>query len=432
MAVFAKDLLYPGKYTLRDGREVVFRKDEIPHYAQRLNDMTAAGLHVPLSWNHQDDAGPYYSADAKANRAKHNLGFALTAEVAADGSLAGTVDVPVAADAERLPAAKFVSPRIEENFTDSTGKIWPGKSIVHLAVTPRPVQHNQQPFQPVSLAMELSLDGVVSLGDGPPVDAKKGDPPEDPPKKTDDPKDADKPEAIPDLGSLEKLLCELEETCQLVLPADTTVQNLIERLMTALLTAKAHNEKNAPDEDEPPYPGTEPPSAATPPAVSMSADAPAVVAFKAILTRVLEKMVAKTIRPAPVAAPIQMSMDHPGAKKLRDYATRETAERIRTLAPVLGKALHDEMAATLAAQPLDLSTDGDPMPTGIIADLAAYERLLKARPKFFEASLGFEHAEPVEPPAPTVGAPQTQAETDKLVTEFFEMTGGKPAKPVKK
>ncbi len=179
-------------------------------------------------------------------------------------------------DAKRLPAVRFVSPRIEKDVKDGTGKVWPGLSITHLAVTDRPVQTPQQPFKPVSLAFDLSLDGWSLSEEDPAKTDPPGDGNEEPDEKgkeKEPPENEEEDDKIPDKGSMEGVIKALSEEGY-VLPSDTTGENFIERLYTALMTAKAVREKDKPAEEEEPYPGTEPPNEAQPP-VSMSLDTPA-------------------------------------------------------------------------------------------------------------------------------------------------------------
>ena len=163
MARFHKDALYSGTFRLADGRKFVCEPHEIEHYARRLKDMVAAGLGVPLSWEHQG-VQPMTAAERRAARAKHVLGWADDA-TPRGGILDAAFEVPVEADAELMPAVRFISPEITTDFVDGTGRLWPGKSITHFAVTARPVQPGQKAFQRAEAAT-LSLHRVrLSLGD---------------------------------------------------------------------------------------------------------------------------------------------------------------------------------------------------------------------------------------------------------------------------
>lgn len=311
-AKFKKDVLYAGKWRLPDGRDFVVTREEIAHFSQRARDMQAAGLSIPLAWEHQDDAKPMTAAEKKANSAKFNCGW--QSDVLPSGNLMETVfEVPVADDAARLPAARFISPEIQNDFVDGTGRLWPGPSITHYAVTARPVQIPQGTFTPVSLShgrVRLSLeawDGYdsVRLGADMPFPKKKKKPPveddadvtpeaddegepqggqdddtgagDDLPGGGDDDADTGIPGAdddgdgdVDDIGEgdddgnlglagggssqdarVSELIAHLAEMEHpLVLPPDTDASNLIDRLDTAVLTALAHQGKNPNGEDD--------------------------------------------------------------------------------------------------------------------------------------------------------------------------------------
>lgn len=155
---FVKDVLYPGTYRLADGRRVTYTPDDVKRMASRVKEMVREGLQIPACWDHQTDAKP----DRLAMRAKFNLGFVEDAEVTPEGYLSLVMDVPGEEDASRLPSVRFVSPEIVRDFVDGSGKKWDGPSITHIAVTPRPVQHKQQAFQPVRMSLDIVR---LSLGD---------------------------------------------------------------------------------------------------------------------------------------------------------------------------------------------------------------------------------------------------------------------------
>jgi hypothetical protein len=141
-----------------------------------LNALANAGIAVPIAWEHQDDAKPQTAAERKAGTARFNLGFADAAQLDPAGPMNVLLDVPNGADAERLASVRYVSPEIVTDFIDGMGRKWPGETITHFAVTSRPVQPNQKPFQLVQLSgsaagkknlMRLSLKGFsMALNNG--------------------------------------------------------------------------------------------------------------------------------------------------------------------------------------------------------------------------------------------------------------------------
>jgi hypothetical protein len=145
MARFRKDVLVPGTYALADGRRVTYTPDDVAGMARRARDMIAAGLSIPICWDHQD-VGITTDAERLARKAKATLGWVEGADVGPDGALSMTLEVPDEDDARRLPAIRFVSPEIDRDVSDGAGRTWPGRSITHVAVTPRPVQAKQNTF----------------------------------------------------------------------------------------------------------------------------------------------------------------------------------------------------------------------------------------------------------------------------------------------
>lgn len=157
-----KDVLYAGTWKLADGRLFKCSPDEIPHFAKRMSEMLGVGLNIPLTWEHQENIYAMSQEEMQkklADTTKATLGWAESAEAKA-GALNMEVNVPAEDDASKLQTIRFVSPTIKNNYVDSKGRMWPGKSIIQLAVTPIPVQHEQKPFRGVVDApMHLSLAG---------------------------------------------------------------------------------------------------------------------------------------------------------------------------------------------------------------------------------------------------------------------------------
>lgn len=179
METFVKDVLYPGVWHIPNGRggrkKVPFSRRDVRALQQRMQEMIAAGLSIPLAAEHQDQAKPLTAAERKADWVKRlTLGWAEDAEVAPEGYLTARVAVPLAEDAARLPAARFVSPEIVHDFVDGTGRLWPGPSITHLAVTARPVQYPQRPFQQVRMSNVIRLS-LQDFGGGKMAEKKKFD-----------------------------------------------------------------------------------------------------------------------------------------------------------------------------------------------------------------------------------------------------------------
>ncbi len=185
MALFRKDLVQPGKYRLLDGSVAEFTEMDCAQMRRNLEEMLAAGLHVPVAWGHQDVV-PMASGDRLAQDIKNVCGWVQApygGDVRQPG-LEGLLNVPLDEDARRMEAVRFVSPEVQRNWTDSTGRTWPGLSITHVAITARPVNHHQRPLVPVAESgpRRLSQDRVWLSNDpaeGGPMpddyDDKKGD-----------------------------------------------------------------------------------------------------------------------------------------------------------------------------------------------------------------------------------------------------------------
>jgi hypothetical protein len=168
MPTFVKDALYPGTYRLAGGRKVTYTRADIPHLARRLRDMKDSGLLVPLTWNHRQgpDGKPMTEEDQISTATRFTLGFADDAETTDEGYLQIKVNVPSEDDAKRLPVVRFISPAIKKDYIDGSGRLWKGLSIIHLAVTPRPVQSKQRPFKRVDdSTITLSLGDLMTDDD---------------------------------------------------------------------------------------------------------------------------------------------------------------------------------------------------------------------------------------------------------------------------
>lgn len=176
MARYAKTSLYPDVplYGTTDTGErvsVEFSANDSRHLHQRVKEMLAAGLQIPVAIEHQSSAKPMYHDDWErylAERAWATCGYLVDAEVQPDGKLKLIFDVPNADDAKRVEVIKFVSPEIMTDFVDGSGRMWDGMSITHLAVTPKPVQHIQDGVTRLSLSQKnrSNWPGFVRLSLG--------------------------------------------------------------------------------------------------------------------------------------------------------------------------------------------------------------------------------------------------------------------------
>ena len=75
------------------------------------------------------------------------------------------LDVPDPANARQMDKVRFVSPEVLTDWQDGDGRVWRGKSITHLALTPQPVRHRQGPFTPVRMGVRNNQGVRLSLAD---------------------------------------------------------------------------------------------------------------------------------------------------------------------------------------------------------------------------------------------------------------------------
>jgi len=349
---FRKDVLKPGKYSVLtpDGsgrRTVEYTADDCVHLSQRYAEMAAAGLHVPLAWEHQDEAKP--ASERLADKARLILGWADGAEVGADKTLGFTLDVPDDDDGKRASIARYVSPEIVTDWQDGSGRVWPGKSITHIAITGKPVQMNQKPFQRLSLnTVRLSLEDLEK----PKKEEEKapeGD--ETPPDDATEDKGIGKP---PDVGGVGKY--SVQDAMQglqalgLHLPPGTDEANLVQHICVA-----CHALANSPEDDV-----ETPPAAETPPEVTQQP------------------------KPAP-GNPVMMSLEHKRDKERADRAEAELVKlhrddlgrRIKRLRDTgrITKPLADKLSGELKTDRLSLADTGKLAGTPLVHKVEAYEAL---------------------------------------------------------
>lgn len=172
MAKLRLQALAPGKRFVgrdKDGskRFVNFTPEYCRQQFEANSALVASGIPVPASWEHRDDARPgRLSRDDMASaRAKGTLGFVEKYEIDDKSRVFAIVDAPNEVDAKKAETVRFCSPEIDQ-FTDGTGKEW-GEVFTHIAITPRPVQHDQQPITRLS----LTYAGPIRLS----VDPEKGE-----------------------------------------------------------------------------------------------------------------------------------------------------------------------------------------------------------------------------------------------------------------
>lgn len=242
MASVWKDILYPRKVCV-GGKWFRFDRSDLENAVSVNKAKLADGWNIPVCYEHQDDAEPVRLSRNQmlADKAKSTCGWAEDFRIEGN-RVEALIEVPNVADAQKLNAIRFVSPQVEWNFRDSEGKTWPGLTIQHIAATARPVQHRQD-------AIKLS----VPANEVKHCSAAKG------------------PLRLGSMGmDLKKVFAALAAK-GIILPDDTTPENLIDRLYVACLQGDPAGGMAVPEIDDEPEPVPE--DALEPEAAAKSEDA---------------------------------------------------------------------------------------------------------------------------------------------------------------
>lgn len=203
MDLIWKDCLWPGRYTWPSGRELRIADADIRNAHNEGKRMLAAGLSVPFCWEHQPDAAPvelssvvYSSPEAKAAWTKNTIEYVKDFKVE---NVPGRGSVLFAAiDKSKLNPSEIktlekvgkVSPRVDINFRDARGDgtAYRGYTVGHIAVTPRPLEPDQGPFQMAATSEETFYLGAAV--------AKEPETPDEPMAE----ETVETPAASPDMG----------------------------------------------------------------------------------------------------------------------------------------------------------------------------------------------------------------------------------------
>lgn len=143
--------LVPSTYlvTGRDGRPrlYTFTPADARDAANTLNKQLKAGLRIPVCLAHDPDAEPAYLSHkdphyvAQWRMFNGYMGDAKKAFVK-NGRMHVVVHIPDDADAKLFDKIGTVSPSIVRDWTDERGVTWKGPSVLHIGVTPKPVQRD--------------------------------------------------------------------------------------------------------------------------------------------------------------------------------------------------------------------------------------------------------------------------------------------------
>jgi hypothetical protein len=185
MPEFRVEVLAPGRRFLGFNEDGSKRyADFTPEYCEdmyrRNSALLAAGIPVPVSWDHRDDAKPGRRLsydDWASERARGVAGHALRYELEPGKRVMGVINIPDDTDGRQAEKVRFCSPEIDY-FTDGDGKNW-GEVFTHIALTPRPRQHRQRPIARLSMLSNGPIRLAVDPTEGKDMadEAPKNDPP---------------------------------------------------------------------------------------------------------------------------------------------------------------------------------------------------------------------------------------------------------------
>lgn len=149
MPTYLKEVVRPGTYSIGD-RRVSITPDRVQRWARKFHEMKATGLRVPVPWEHPatyDESGkPKEDRLARRIRNKMNAGWVEDMFVTPSGSLYAAIDIPLDSDAARVgTTVHAVSPEFGGVWRDGSGNVWKD-AITHVALTPNPVQVQQDGF----------------------------------------------------------------------------------------------------------------------------------------------------------------------------------------------------------------------------------------------------------------------------------------------
>ena len=158
-----KEVIGPGTYWYIDEKTGVPRKWTVTAAeTKRLHDdgnrMLAAGLSVPVPFEHDFQAHPMTPKEKLLNNAGEIKEYRMKGE-----KLWSVVDVQDEEAKKKVGTSiRWTSPWIS-SFTDGDGHKW-DNVIAHLALTTRPRVTKQEPFKSIAAALSMATDHVATEG----------------------------------------------------------------------------------------------------------------------------------------------------------------------------------------------------------------------------------------------------------------------------
>lgn len=163
MKSVTKDVLYAGTWRLADGTKFTATPADLRNAVEQGNRMLAEGIPAPWCWEHDLTAYPVKLSEnawfARGYFGK-TLGYSLgKTEYGECVEMRG--ECFDAQDADQFERVAKVSPMVVRDYTDDTGKVWPGLTICHVAATPKPIQRKQNPprIEPAAVALSAKNRG---------------------------------------------------------------------------------------------------------------------------------------------------------------------------------------------------------------------------------------------------------------------------------
>jgi len=260
MPRLTKSMLRVGTYQSPDGT-IEVTPERLKHWQSTFREMKAENLGIPSGWDHGSNPAEtapvaFSTSKDKKRSAKNSVGWLDDFKVADDGNSAElTLDLldDTAADkAEKNLVQR--SPIIYPSWRDGKGRDWQD-CITHVDLVHHAVDASQSKFKraeegALACALRMSLDDGKKLShyrmaddDNPFKKSGDDDGGDDEAAKAsaeDDNPDMPKPAGPEQDKQLEAIIAHLAVAKgPVVLPSDTDDENFKDRLLTALMTAKA-------------------------------------------------------------------------------------------------------------------------------------------------------------------------------------------------
>jgi len=226
---FQRRILRPGHYRIpqADGttRREYVGKERIKNWIDKFNEMRTLGMRIPAPWRHDPNAVPLrHNADTSDVDAFNNGGWWQKLWQNDAGELWGDLEVFSDAAIEKVgTTVQDVSLLAKPKWSDSqSNKDW-DDALTHIALVTHPVARDGDNFKPVETGtIALSLEQLAMADD----------------METATPLNA---------GSItvKDVLAQLRQLeSPILLPDDTTAENFLERLVTAINAIRGTNSAN--------------------------------------------------------------------------------------------------------------------------------------------------------------------------------------------